>query len=121
MCAGFIQLAVSGASLCCSAWTCHFGGVSCGAEAPGAQAQQLRLTALELGLSGGGSWASLLQIMWALPQPGIKPVLPALAGSFLSPVPPGKFHVCLFELCFWQGMCQVVGLLKHMVVLFLLS
>ena len=27
---------------------------------------------------------------WNLPRPGIKPVSPALAGGFLSTVPPGK-------------------------------
>ena len=29
------------------------------------------------------------------------------------------FGMCLFELCFSQGVCPVVGLLGHMVVLFL--
>ena len=67
----------------------------------------------EQGLGGGGSGASSLRIMWTLPQPGIKSVSPALAGGFLSPVPPGKSYVCLFELRFWQGMCQGVGLLTH--------
>ena len=28
--------------------------------------------------------------MWDLPGPGIKPVSPALAGGFLTTVPPGK-------------------------------
>ena len=28
--------------------------------------------------------------MWALPGPGIEPVSPALAGGFLTTVPPGK-------------------------------
>ena len=28
--------------------------------------------------------------MWDLPGPGIEPVSPALAGGFLSTVPPGK-------------------------------
>ena len=64
----------------------------------------------EQGLGGSGSWASSLQIMWTLPQPGIKAVSPASAGGFLSPVPPGKSYVCLFELCIWQGMCQVSGI-----------
>ena len=73
----------------------------------------------EQGLGGGGSGASSLRIMWTLPQPGIKSVSPALAGGFLSPVPPGKSYVCLFELLFSQVMCPVVGLLCNMVVLFL--
>ena len=29
--------------------------------------------------------------MWNLPQPGIKPVSPAIAGGFLTTGPPGKF------------------------------
>ena len=28
--------------------------------------------------------------MWDLPGPGIEPVSPALAGGFLTTVPPGK-------------------------------
>ena len=30
--------------------------------------------------------------MWNLPRPGIEPMSPALAGGFLSTVPPGKSH-----------------------------
>jgi len=32
----------------------------------------------------------LLHSMWNLSGPGIEPVSPALAGRFLSTVPPGK-------------------------------
>ena len=32
----------------------------------------------------------LLRRMWDLPRPGIEPGSPALAGGFLSTVPPGK-------------------------------
>ena len=46
--------------------------------------------ALELRLSSGGAWAGLLRGMWDLPGPGIEPVSPALAGGFLTTVPPGK-------------------------------
>ena len=28
--------------------------------------------------------------MWGLPEPGIEPVSPALAGGFLTPAPAGK-------------------------------
>ncbi|KAJ8781897.1 hypothetical protein J1605_010645 [Eschrichtius robustus] len=28
--------------------------------------------------------------MWDLPRPGVKPMSPALAGGFLTTVPPGK-------------------------------
>ena len=35
---------------------------------------------------------SLLR-MWDLPGPGLEPVSPALAGGFLTTVPPGKSKV----------------------------
>ena len=34
--------------------------------------------------------------MWDLPEPGMEPMSPALAGKFLNPAPPGKspkFHL----------------------------
>ena len=33
--------------------------------------------------------------MWDLPGPGIEPVSPALAGGFLTTVPPGKSSIIL--------------------------
>ena len=33
--------------------------------------------------------------MWDLPGPGLKPVSPALAGGFLTTVPPGKPMSCV--------------------------
>ena len=41
-------------------------------------------------LSSCGSRAQLLRGMWDPPRPGLKPVSPALAGRFLTTVPPGK-------------------------------
>ena len=41
-------------------------------------------------LSTGGSRAQLLRGMWDLPQPGLKPVSPALAGRFSTTAPPRK-------------------------------
>ena len=41
-------------------------------------------------LSSCGSWAQSLRGMWDLPRPGLEPVSPALAGGFLTTVPPGK-------------------------------
>ena len=41
-------------------------------------------------LSICGSRAQLLRGMWDLPRPGLEPVSPALAGRFLTTVPPGK-------------------------------
>ena len=46
--------------------------------------------ALEHRLSSCGAWASLLHGMWDLPGPGLEPVSPALAGGFLTTLPPGK-------------------------------
>ena len=47
-------------------------------------------------LSDCGSRAQLLCSMWDLPRPGLEPVSPALAGGFLTTVPPGKpFHLFL--------------------------
>ena len=45
---------------------------------------------LELRLSTCGAWAQLLCGTWDLPRPGLEPVSPALAGGFLTTVPPGK-------------------------------
>ena len=46
--------------------------------------------ALEHRLSSCGARAQLLCGMWDLPGPGLEPVSPALAGRFLTIVPPGK-------------------------------
>ena len=44
--------------------------------------------------------------MWDLPGPGLEPTSPALAGGFLTTVPPGKPH----ELDFVPSLaCGVVG------------
>ena len=56
----------------------HAGFSSCGSWA------------LECRLSSCGPWALLLRGMWDLPGPGLEPVSPALAGGFLTTVPPGK-------------------------------
>ena len=49
--------------------------------------------ALERRLSSCGAWSYLLRGMWDLPEPGIEPVSPALAGRFLNTAPPGKPYV----------------------------
>ena len=54
------------------------GFSSCGSQALGHR------------LSNCGKRAYLLCGMWDLPGPGLKPVSPALAGGFLTTVPPGK-------------------------------
>ena len=46
--------------------------------------------ALEHRLNSRGSWAWLLHGLWAVPEPGIKPVSPALVGRFFTPEPQGN-------------------------------
>ena len=53
--------------------------------------------ALECRLSSCGARASLLRGMWDLPGPGLEPVSPALAGGFLTTVPPGEVPVFFFR------------------------
>ena len=38
--------------------------------------------------------------MWDLPGPGLEPVSPALAGGFLTTMPPGKSQTRFFKKCF---------------------
>ena len=45
---------------------------------------------LEHRLGSCGTWAQLLQGIWDLPELGIEPVSPALAGEFFTTEPPGK-------------------------------
>ena len=56
------------------------------------------------GLSSCGSRAQLLCGMWDLPRPGLEPVSPALAGGFLTTVPPGKpiTDISTSRYFFWQ-------------------
>ena len=56
----------------------HAGFRSCG------------LRALERRLSSCCARASLLRGMWELPEPGLEPLSPALAGGFLTTAPLGK-------------------------------
>ena len=97
--AGFLQLQRAGAPLRCSARASHCSGFSCsGAWALGTPALVVAARglsscgqrALERRLSSCGTRAQLLHSMWDLPGPGLKPVSNALAGGFLTTVPPGK-------------------------------
>ena len=49
---------------------------------------------LSMGFSGEESWSGLpFPPLGDLPDPGIEPAAPALAGGFLITEPPGKKHV----------------------------
>ena len=56
------------------------------------------LQSLERRLSSCGARAEFLRSMWDLPGPGFEPVSPALAGRFITTVPPGKPPGITFEL-----------------------
>ena len=94
----FLWLQRAGATLRCSAQASHCGGFSCGAQAvcmwvSVVVAHGLNSCgswALECRLSSCGARAQLLHGMWDLPGPGLEPMSPALAGGFLTTVPPGK-------------------------------
>ena len=49
-----------------------------------------------------------LGFLWDLPRPGTEPVSPALAGGFLSTVPPGKSPGCFFCISSFTYMCGSV-------------
>ena len=71
----------------------HAGFSSCGTWASVVAARGLSSCGsqtLERRLSSCGARASLRRGMWDLPGPGLEPVSPALAGGFLTTVPPGK-------------------------------
>ena len=86
LCAGFLWLRRAGATLCC--------GVQASLVAEhGLQAhglQQLWLAGSRVQAQQLCARAQLLHGMWDLPEPGIEPMSPALAGGFLTTVPPGK-------------------------------
>ena len=78
---------------CCGAWALGTQAsvvVACGLSSCGSWA-------LECKLGSCGTWALFLCGMWDLPRPGLEPMFPALAGRFLTTVPPGKPHVCCFK------------------------
>ena len=104
--AGFLWLQQAGATLCCGALVSHCGGFSCcEAQALGSRASVVVVhglsscgsRALVCRLSSCGTWAQLLCGMWDLPRSGLEPVSPALAGRFLTTVPPGKSIKIIFR------------------------
>ena len=51
----------------------------------------------QAGFSSCGPWAPFLCGMWDLPEPGIEPVSPTLAGGFYITEPPEKPTTNIFE------------------------
>ena len=117
LCVGFLWLRRAGPTLRCGAWASHCGVFSCGARVLGTRASVVARElsscgsqALERRLSSCGARALLLCGMWDLLGPGLEPVSPALAGRFLTTVPPGKpiysfkiwllYLTCLTFCCF---------------------
>ena len=87
---------------CCSLTASHCGAFYCcraqalghmGFSSFGTQAQQSRVAASRS--RAQQLWPIGLVALWHvdLPAPGIKPVPPALAGRFISTMPPGKPHI----------------------------
>ena len=67
----------------CGAWAFHCDGFFC-----------CRVQALEHRLNSCDTQFLLLLDMWNLPEPGIEPQSPALAGEFFTTKPPGKHIMC---------------------------
>ena len=78
----FLSLRWVGITLPCGAWSPHCGGFSCcGAQALGTGSVVCSTRAL------------VAHGMWNLLGPGIESISPALAGRFLSTVPPQKSNI----------------------------
>ena len=91
-------VAVIGATLHCGTRASHCGPPWRRAQAVGVPASRAAARGLgscgsqtvASGLGACGAWALLLCGLWNLPEPGIWPVSPTLAGGFLSTVSPRK-------------------------------
>ena len=80
---------VSGLHIAVASLVAEHGLQACGLSSCGSRA-------LEHRLGSCGTRAQLLRGMWDLPGPGIEPASPALAGGFLTTVPPGKSLIIAF-------------------------
>ena len=108
LCAGFLQLRRAGATLCRGARASHCRGLyCCGAQALGAQAQQLWLTGLVAPQHVGSSWT------------GARTRVPCIGRQILNHCATREALECMyiFELWFSPGICPGVGLLGHSHVL----
>ena len=106
----YAQASHCGGFSCFGAWalglmgfrSCSHGLRSCGPQA------------LEHRFSSCGTWAWLLQSMWDIPRPAIKPMSLALAGGFFTIEPPGKPHHFPLAMCFIYGnLCFHATLSAH--------
>ena len=87
----FLQLQRVGTTLRGGARASYCSGFSCcGARARGTRAQQLWLAGSRVQAQQLWRMGLVALRMWDLPGPGLEPVSPALAGGFLTTVPPGK-------------------------------
>ena len=95
---GFLQLWRAGgySSLQCAGFSLRWLLLLWSTGSRGSGFSSCGSQALERRLSSCGSWAQLLRDMWDLPRPGLEPMFPALAGGFLTTVPPGKSPVTKF-------------------------
>ena len=82
----------------------HVGFSSCGSWA------------LEHRLNSCDTRAYLLRGMWDLPRPGLEPMSPALAGGFLTTVPPEKslFQLLVSNLCLFLSCIVKMPVLSHL-------
>ena len=96
------------------------GGFSCcGAQALGTWASVVAACglsscgsqALEPRLSSCGAWAWLLLGMWDLPEPGIEPMSPTLAGGFLTTALPRKSWI--FKLYYDKHIRNIMEYVSH--------
>ena len=106
LCVGFLQLWMVGTTLHCDVWVLiAVASAVADHRLEGAwtsavltcRLSSCSLRFLECGLSSCGTRAELLQGMWDLPRPGVKPMSPALAGRFLTTGPPKKYQYQPFQ------------------------
>ena len=72
-------------------------------------------------LSDCGSRVQLLRGMWDLPEPGLEPVSPALAGRFSTTAPPGKPVMCSFQIPHKSEIIQRLSFCMWLILLSMMS
>ena len=92
---GLLSIVVRGLLIAVASLVAEHGLQVCGLGSCGSRA-------LERRLSSCGARAQLLHGTWDLPRPGLEPVSAALAGRFLTTVPPGQPLFYLFFKLYWS-------------------